>query len=301
MTFAAVSLLIVSAFIHASWNMIGKRENSSPVFFLQAGICGGLCLLPVALANLPMVGQIPGKVWVLLAVTGLFQAVYYCGLAGAYRSGHLSVAYPLARSAPVVLVALISLLLGKEKELTTAAMVGMGLITVGGLALPVGKLSEWKLRDYMHASTLFALMAAMGTAGYSIVDDSALRILRAGAGEGHSRVTLTLVYAFLETVCSAIWMALIVTVGACRSEKGPRFRDGLGSAALAGVGITLAYALVLIAMTFARNVSYIVAFRQLSIPIGATLGMTLLHEPRNPMKLIGISIMLAGLVLVAVK
>jgi len=54
-------------------------------------------------------------------------------------------------------------------------------------------------------------------------------------------------------------------------------------------------------MTFARNVSYVVAFRQLSIPIGAILGMTVLHEPRNAMKLTGMGVMMAGLLLVAIK
>lgn len=302
MTPAAISLLIVSAIVHATWNLIGKRENPSPLFFLQAGICGGLCLLPVALTHWHLVGLFSKQVWLLLLVTGLCQAVYYCGLAGAYRSGHLSIAYPLARSAPVIIVALATLLIGRHKELTPAAVAGMALIATGSLALPVGRISEWRLRDYIHPSTLFALMAAAGTAGYSMVDDAALRLLRSSAAPQTGRMGLTLVYAFFETAASALWMALIVVVGQhCQNEKGQRFRDGLGSAALAGVGISFAYALVLLAMTFAKNVSYVVAFRQLSIPIGATLGMTVLHEPRNAMKLIGMSVMLAGLALVAVK
>jgi hypothetical protein len=41
----------------------------------------------------------------------------------------------------------------------------------------------------------------------------------------------------------------------------------------------LAYSLVLIAMSFAKNISYVVAFRQLGIPIGAILGMVILKEP----------------------
>ena len=187
-------------------------------------------------------------------------------------------------------------------ELTAAAMAGMALIAVGSLALPVGRLSEWKLRDYLHPATLFAMMAAAGTCGYSMVDDQALRVLRASAGIDAGRVWITLVYAFFETVSSGLWMIVFLLFGrCCGGAKGQRFRDGFGNAALAGLGITSAYALVLLAMTFARNVSYVVAFRQLSIPIGAILGMTVLHEPRNAMKLTGMGVMMAGLLLVAIK
>jgi drug/metabolite transporter (DMT)-like permease len=148
---------------------------------------------------------------------------------------------------------------------------------------------------------LFALMAALGTTGYSIVDDSALRMLRSSAALADQRIPTTLIYSFFETLSSAMWLMLLMACGArCKEGKGSRFRDGFGSAALAGVGISFAYVLVLLAMTFAKNVSYVVAFRQLSIPIGATFGMTILKEPRHPMKLVGIGIMLVGLVLVAV-
>lgn len=259
-----------------------------------------MCLLPIAATQLPTVSAIPTQVWLLLAVTGLFQAIYYCGLAGAYRSGHLSVAYPLARSAPVIFVAVVSVLLGRQGELTTVAIIGMALVAAGSLALPVGRISDWKVRDYIHPASLFALVAAVGTTGYSMVDDAALRLLRSSADAHGGRIILTLVYAFFEGLSATLWMGLIVLLGR-RHQDGKRPPNRFASAALAGVGITFAYALVLLAMTFAKNVSYIVAFRQLSIPIGAALGMTVLREPRNTMKLIGISVMLVGLVLVAVK
>lgn len=301
MTSAAIALLIVSAFIHAVWNMIGKREDPSPRFFLVANTVGVICLSPVVLANLSLPGRFPAAVWLLIGVTGLFQAVYFTGLAGAYRAGHLSVAYPLARSAPVLMVAVVSFLMGKAHQLTALSAAGMVFVAIGSLLLPIERFADWKLRDYFHASTLFALVAAVGTSGYSIVDDSALRVLRETAGLGASRITLTLTYAFFEGVSTSIWLGAFVLLGrrgAVDSAKPMRHRAA--SAALAGFGICLAYTIVLLAMTFAKNVSYVVAFRQLSIPIGAVLGITVLREPRNAAKLIGMAVMLAGLVMVAV-
>ncbi|MCP4180708.1 MAG: multidrug DMT transporter permease, partial [bacterium] len=72
------------------------------------------------------------------------------------------------------------------------------------------------------------------------------------------------------------------------------------NAILAGIGILLAYTLVLISMSFSVNVSYVVAFRQLSIPIGAIGGIFLLKEAGYLTKYTAIITIFIGLVLVAI-
>ena len=57
--------------------------------------------------------------------------------------------------------------------------------------------------------------------------------------------------------------------------------------------------MVLVAMGMVSNVSYIQAFRQLSLPIGVMLGIILLHEKVTLPKIIGVSTLLAGLMLTA--
>jgi uncharacterized membrane protein len=299
LTSAAIALLVFSAIIHATWNMIGKREDPSAKFFLIANTMGVLLLSPVVLSNLSLPLSFPVEVWKLIAITGLFQAVYFMGLAGAYRAGHLSVAYPLARSAPVLMVAVISILMGKGSQLTSPSIVGMVLVAIGGLLLPINRIADWKLRDYLHASTLFALLAAVGTSGYSLADDAALRVLKEQLSA--NRVILTLNYAFFEGISTFLWLGLLVLIGQRNGKDSAksqpvRFRHAM----VAGIGICLAYTIVLLAMTLAKNVSYIVAFRQLSIPIGAVLGVTVLREPGSVNKFVAITVMLAGLVLVAV-
>ncbi len=53
-------------------------------------------------------------------------------------------------------------------------------------------------------------------------------------------------------------------------------------------------------MNYVTDISYVAAFRQLSIPLGAIFGMWLLKEPCFPPKIAGISIIFAGLVMVAI-
>ena len=61
----------------------------------------------------------------------------------------------------------------------------------------------------------------------------------------------------------------------------------------------MAYALILIAMQYVTNVSYIQAFRQLSLPIGFLAGVLFLHEKSSATKIVGLTLILAGLVIVA--
>ena len=54
-------------------------------------------------------------------------------------------------------------------------------------------------------------------------------------------------------------------------------------------------------MNYVTNINYVAAFRQLSIPLGAILGMSLLKEPRPPPKLVGVALIFKGLVVVAME
>lgn len=56
---------------------------------------------------------------------------------------------------------------------------------------------------------------------------------------------------------------------------------------------------MLIALALAPNVGYTVAYRQLSIPLGALLAIVLLKEPAYRPRLLGVGTVFVGLVLVA--
>ncbi|HNT77827.1 MAG TPA: multidrug DMT transporter permease [Anaerolineae bacterium] len=299
MSITAVLLILVSAATHVGWNFINKREHPTAAFLLLANTLGCLLLLPAILIGLPALGAYPTQVWCWLGITGIFQAVYYAGLAGAYRNGDMSIAYPLARATPVVWVALVNLALGADLRLL--ALGGMGLIVIGSLILPLPRLSDFRPRNYAQATTRLALVAALGTTGYSLCDSHALALLRNAPGMNISSTLLTMQYAFLEGMMSSAWLALWVLA---RAEERAHWRNIVrvhrGRAALAGAGIHIGYTLVLIAMAFAANVSYVVAFRQISIPLGALVGVLALKEPSPRPKLIGVALMSAGLVLVAV-
>lgn len=298
-TITAIVLILISTATHVGWNLLGKRNHPTAAFLFVANTLGCLCLAPALIPFGHALAVFPAQVWWSLGLTGFFQALYYAALAGAYRAGDMSVAYPLARSTPVVLVAIASLLLGRRAGLSTTSLVGMGLVVAGGLLLPLRRFGDVRLADYRQRATMLALVAAVGTTGYSLVDDHALRMLRSVSGLPVSPVAATLLYSLFEGLSSSAWLGLwLVIQRRGRAEVRDVARSYLGRAWLAGLFIYIGYTLVLVAMGFVTNVSYVVAFRQLSIPLGALVGVLVLKEPRHRPKFVGVLVMFAGLVLV---
>jgi len=301
MSLTAVVLLVISAFTHAGWNFLGKRQNPTLSFFLLANTIGVACLLPVIPVYWGRVPLVLQTVWMLLIMSGFFLAVYMTALAGAYRTGDMSVAYPLARSSPVIVVTIVTIFLGKGHEVGGTCVFGIILVVVGCFMLPMKEFRDFRIKNYLNLCCMLALLAAIGTSGYTIVDDEALRRLREIPGSPFSPVDATLIYFLFEGISASLWMEMFVLLSSQERKKLVEIiRSSKIPAVLTGIGIYLTYTLVLLSMNFVRNVSYVAAFRQLSIPIGATLGMVLLKEPRYITKIAGVTIIFTGLVLVGI-
>ena len=299
MSSTAVVLLLIAAFTHAGWNFLGKRDHPTLAYFLVANTIGVVCVLPILIYYGNKIHFIPPTVWMFSIISGFFLASYMTALAGAYRVGDMSIAYPLARSLPVIIVTMIIIFLGKGHEIGEWLIVGIVLVVAGCLMLPMKEFSDFRLQNYLDLCCLLAVLAAIGISGYTVVDDEALRRLRQLPGKPFEPVNATLVYLVLEGIWASFWKGVFVLVSS-RERKNlvEVLHSAKGSAAMTGLGIYLTYGLVLASMNYVTNVSYVAAFRQLSIPLGAVLGMVLLKEPHYLPKLIGVAIVFLGLILV---
>lgn len=299
MSSLAILLVLVSAFTHAGWNLLGKVRNPTAASFLVANVVGSILLLPALVALGPRIPDVPPSVWWSLLATGFFQALYYTALAGAYRAGDMSVAYPVARSVPVLLTTAFVAATRGIGSFSVPYAAGCLLVVTGLVLVPARARGPGVARSpLVGACTLLALCAALGSTGYSLVDSAALSTLRGGGR--FSATEAALFYLAAEALSSTVWMVGSVLLR--RAERRELRRVTLVSwrpAALMGLGIYLTYGLVLVAMAFARNVGYIVAFRQLSIPLGAVLAILIFREPAPATRIAGIAVTCAGLVLVA--
>ena len=301
MTALAAILIAASATLHASWNLLSKRSSSSLSFFLFATLGAAALFSPVLILLRDIVAGIPARVWMLLTAAGLCQASYYVGLHFAYRSGELSVAYPLLRALPVLFILLVNLALGRGRAVGGLAVGGMAAVVMGCVVLPLRHFAPGELRRYLSRWAMFAIVAALGTTGYTIIDDTALEILRSTPSIQRSAAAISATYVTLEMLAAGTILALAISVAPGeRSRLRSTDLRGLLRGGLAGVMITVTYAMVLVSMAFVRNVSYVAAFRQLSIPLGAAFGILFQHEPAAGPKILGVALISLGLVLVGI-
>lgn len=299
MTPLSLVLVILSTFSHALWNFLGKRRNPSAAFFLACSLAASACLSPILVVYFRDLLHIPLQAWLLLLATGACQAVYYTGLAGAYRYGQLSVAYPLARALPAFLVTLVSTLLGLGKPISLPGYGGVAIVVLGCLLIPMPDFRSIRLSNYLNLCCAMALLAACGTTGYTLIDSEALRLLRSTSQISSSPVEIAVLFMVLETMVTAAWLTLFLQFS--RQERAAFLeiqRTGWRYAAVTGLIITGTYGLVLAAMAYVTNISYLAAFRELSIPLGAILGVLFQKEPASAPKIIGITIVLVGLLMV---
>ena len=301
MSYIAVALIVTSAFMHALWNFVSKRRSPSLAFFFITAVSAAVIMSPLLIIHRQTLLLIPIFVWGLILATGIAQTIYFFGLAGAYKQGDISLAYPLARALPVLLIAAISLMWGKNGDISRLGLAGMALITLGCIILPLPHFQKVRPRDYLSIVTLMALIAAIGTTGYTLIDDQALRRLREIADIQLSNSEITLLFISLQTMSTAVMLGIgtLLYHPERRLLKGVlQNRALIITGLVTGLVIMATYGLVLTSMAYVSNVSYVAAFRQLSIPIGAVLGLTLQREPRYLPKLIGIGIVSVGLVMV---
>jgi drug/metabolite transporter (DMT)-like permease len=291
MTLTAVVLLTLSAILHATWNFLTKRSLASAAFFVIALLPVSLITSPALYLYFATVQTLPLTFWLLVVGTGFFEAIYVLGLGRAYRLGDMSLAYPLVRALPILLVVVISVALGRGEALSVLGVSGMFLVTVGCLMLPLQTFKGWRVKSYFTPVMFWIVVTAFAVAGYTVVDDVAIRFLRQALPVTQS----TVLYTFFQASSTILFLLLYLLFD--RAERVVKLRN-IPVACVVGLLSSLTYALVLAALAFVKDVSYANAFRQLSIPIGALLGMWLAKEPRYFPKLTGIATMLIGLILI---
>jgi uncharacterized membrane protein len=298
MTTTGLALILGSVVLHVTWNVWGKRAHPGAAFFLVANAVGALVFAPFVLVHAGGLAAVSARAWLWLVVTGAFQALYCVGLAAAYRAGDLSHAYPVARSFGPVFVALVSVSLGRAAAISPGCALGIAAIVVGGAVLPLSRFSAFRHELWSRCSG-FALFAAAVSAGYTVVDDHGLRILRES---GLSVRVSTCLWVPLEAASSALMLAFwVLARPSGRRALATVLATGKRDAARVGVGIYAAYGLVLAAYAFVDDVTYAAAFRQLSVPLGALVGVRALGETLPRPKVLGLVLMTVGLVLVALS
>jgi drug/metabolite transporter (DMT)-like permease len=283
----AVVLILLSAASHAVWNFLAKGSRDKDSFMLLMNLSSQLTLLPVFILWLDD-WSLPLSVLPFLSISAGTEAIYFLALSRAYDVGDLSVVYPVARSSPLFVAVAGAVLIGEA--LTAIGMIGILLVLVGVYILHLRSLRLDSLleplRSFKGPAFGFAVIAALGTTTYSLSDKVVV-----------TRVNPILYAFWLEVAIILVLTPIVLKKRGYRNIKS-EWSIAWGKITLSGALMRGGYLLVLVAMTLA-SVGYILAFRQVSVVIGAFLGVVLLGEGYGAPRLLGSAAIFAGVYIIA--
>ena len=268
-----VTLAVLGAgFLHALWNAMLKSAAGEPLLDTALIVAGSSV---VALALLPFVAFPDRAAWPFMALSAAIHFAYYVTLAGAYRRGDLSFAYPLMRGVAPLIVTLLGVVFLGERP-TATMLAGIALISLGILVI------AWYAGGrHTPAAAKWALGNALIIAVYTLVDG-------AGARASGSAASYVVWLIFLEGLPYLAWI---------RATRGrpafayiaSRWRRGIagGAASLAAYGIALW------AMTRAP-VAVVAALREVSVLFAAGIGAIVLKEGFGWRRMAGAAAVVAG-------
>jgi drug/metabolite transporter (DMT)-like permease len=266
--------VLFGALLHAAWNALAK-SGADPL--VQTGLINLGCVA-VALVLLPFLPFPAAPSWPCIAASSVLQLAYFALIAAAYRSGDMSLAYPLMRGTAPVLVALSSgVVLGER--LSGSGWLGIGLVCGGVLAT---SFTRRRTRGQRRTIVL-ALTNAVVIACYTWVDGIGARLSGSLAA-----YTLTIILA--PAVVLAIWIGRHHPRAFAEALR-RRWAVGLGGA-VCSLG---SYGLALWAMTRAP-IAPVAALRETAILFGLVLARLVLGERLTPGRALGGVLIAAGAV-----
>ena len=296
MTFTAFILIVVSAGLHASWNMVAKKNRMTVPFYTVLCTTAMLFWCHVQFWTPVSVWSLPGKFWLLLYVSVFADILYCLGLVQIYKRMEMTTAYPIMRALPIILTALATAALGWGKPLSALSVLGFLIVIAGALLMPQESFSSIKLSNYLNRNMLLILVVACGTTGYTIFDSQAQQVLRSCASDISSPLRSLAYYSTRGmALSSSLWVICLIFKSNWPDLRVLRDWTVLRQGILAGIFGSFSYLLVLCAMNYVTNVSYVQVFRQLGLPIGMGLGVLILKEHCSWIKILGVILILAGL------
>ncbi len=266
------SLVLLSGFIHALWNLRAKQVSNRTLHLAVAYVSAGAVLFPAALAAGGL--HIPEEALLPVVLSSLAEAMYVVALSRAYTLSSLTFVYPIARgSSPVWATAAGLLFFGEH--LSAPGMAAVIAIAAGILAV------GFKPEGGTVKALFLSLAVGFFTGCYTSLDRKAIE---------YTDVLSLLFWKFLIA-----GLILLITRARGRSLAA-EIRRNLKTSAATGIFILAAYFLVVLAMKHS-SLGYVAAGRESGIAFSVLLGCLILGERPGVLRLAGVLAILGGIVL----
>jgi drug/metabolite transporter (DMT)-like permease len=263
--------LLASAFLHAAWNGLLKRERDPQVAVLGV-LAAALALAAIGALTMPGAG-FPGRsslAWTIAA--GLFEGAYFVTLAAALARATYGAVYAIARGGALLLVWPAAALLLGEPATPRGAL---GALVVG---LGVALVAQAGRERITGTGIAWALGSAASIAGYHLCYDRAL-------AEGAAPAPVFAVA--LAVALPLVWGSVRIRGGMVRPAW-----PATGRWALAGLLCTGSFLLFLAGLA-RSGAGPALTLRSTSVVIAQGLAMGM-GEPVLRRQLLGATLVVAG-------
>lgn len=287
MSSTAFTLILISALMHALWNLLVKRSSDKTVFIWWMFVAsGGLFTLMIPFMSAPFVPP-PVRTLLLCMLGAVCFVLYHLFNGRAYRGGDLSLVYPLCQTSMIYVPIWGGLFL--HERISPAGAGGIMLVLLGTYSIqlqrfsvaevvrPFRNLRTPSVRDALTAGFIYSIGSAAeksGVGSYSPLYFTYLMVLTMLA-----LMSINMIRSKYRKVISVElkrnWK-LIIASGPVMMASFLTFRYGLNLA----------------------PVSYAVPVRQVSIVIGVLIGILFLKESYGRIRLISAVLILAGAALI---
>lgn len=282
MTTAAFLLVLGSALMHATWNLLLKLSPDKTTFVWAFSAVQFVVFLIPATATAIVTG-VPLQGVMFGLVSAVIHGCYGWGLSRSYELGDLSSAYPAARGMGVALIPIIGVTI-LDESVSNLAAIGIGFVITGIFVVQTDLHTARDLlepvRQLLRPSNRIALLTGGLIATYSTWDKTALDHLN----------------PLVLTQFTSLGYLLILAPMAL-ANRGKRLRTEWKNNGVAIISAGLlspaAYILVLFALTTSQ-VSYIGPSREVGIVVGAMLGVFFLREGFGVSRIGGSLLVLTG-------
>lgn len=270
------ALVLLSALLHATWNVMVKQDSDRLLALMAMSGWSGL----MGLAAMPFVALPGPEVWPYLAASAAVHVIYKLFLAGAYRHGDLGQVYPVARGSAPLMVALIAFV-AVDESLGPLQLLAVSLIATGVMSLAFRRGLPGRRESRALA---YAFGTALMIAGYTVIDGIGARLSDNVLAFG----------AWLFVIESLLFISAVIVV------RGPavthyavhNWQSGFAS----GFFSTSAYVLVLWALTL-TDMALVSALRETSVLFGTLLGAVVLREAMGLWRISCAAAIVTGLLL----
>ena len=285
---SALLLILASAVIHATWNLIMKRSRDKLAFIWWTMVVIVIMYLPLFLVYGSGVSGYLADKWYFPIISGLFQFAYCILLAYAYERGDLSIVYPISRGLAPVFIAVPAYLFLHER-ISIPEIAGIAIIVMGVYVLHLQSLKPADLIRPIkaiasHRDSQLAVIIGGVISGYHLMDKKGIEGINPFA------------YLYLVQAILLVMLSLFTIPKVGWKTLKLEWKLGKGWIILVGILCFLAYLLVLFAMSIAQ-VSYIGAVRNVSIVFATFLGAVVLKEEFMGLRLIASILVVVGIII----